>query len=658
MYKKLLLFFILIISLFSVSDAMAGGTVPAILFNNSHIDTSYGFYMQSDTLYISPDVACDVFKLTLSRDENNVVFTFSSSMRSVTYDSKTGSVNISDRRSFAYNVIENAYPSWSCNGEIFVPIRMLCSALGMSVDYISDTHTVAISRPDFEPGLYNSNGLAIAKKSNLYGIVNSAGIVVLPFDYDDISNYDNPSMFKVIDNHRCGIAGRNGTLVTEIIYNEIEYVSAGEIYLSIGNAKGMCNIDGRIIIPVEYDDIAYSGNLIAMVKIGSRWTLLNCANGVFSDVFYDEVYEITEGIQTDNYMIKGYYVLKNGKWGCVDSFGSTVIDFKYDALDKFDEMGRARVIYKGKFGIVDCGGNTIIEPAYDYIYPFGRLKVAVAEVAGRYGAVNLDGTVAIPFEYDYIYSFNNSPATVAYKNKVFTVISVDGKPVSDKTYRYIEEFKNGIALAYGEGYGYIDYNGNEIIDCIHTDVKQGTAISVFLQKDDKWALFSPTGENLTGFIYDDAGIFENGLSAVSTNVGGVLKYGYVNDSGDVIIPFVYSSAQKFKYGKAIVSQNGKYGIIDIEGRVVIPFEYTGFNPSYDYNVIAAADTGSKWGLISFDNKNLTDFTYDYIYEFSDGYAAVLKDHKYGVIDTNGNLIVDIRYKSVDEALNNKSVIDK
>lgn len=652
MYKKILLFFVLIISIFYASAVTADSTIPCLIFNNSYIDTSDGFYIQSDTLYISPDKASDIFNLTLSRDESNLVFTFSSSMRSVTYDSKTGSVNITDRRSFTYNVIENAYPSWSYNGVVYVPIRMLCSALGMSVDYIADTHTVSILRPDFDPGLYNSDGLAIAKKGNSYGIVNSAGIVVLPFDYDDISNYDNPSMFKVIDNHRCGIAGRNGTLVTDIIYNEIEYISAGEIYLSIGNAKGMCNIDGRIIIPVEYNDIAYSGNLIAMVKVGSKWTLLNCANGTFSDVFYDEVYEITEGIQTDNYMIKGYYALKNGKWGCVDSFGSTVIDFKYEALDKFDEMGRARVIYNGKFGIVDCGGNTVIEPAYDYIYPFGRLKVAVAEVSGRYGAVNLDGTVAIPFEYDYIYSFNNTFATVAYKNKVFTVITTDGNPVNNKTYRYIEEFKNGIALAYSEGYGYIDYNGNEIIDCIHTDVKQGTALSVFLKKDDKWALFSPSGENLTGFVYDDAGIFENGLSAVSTSVDGIVRYGYVNDSGDVIIPFVYSSAQKFKYGKAIVSQNGRYGIIDIEGKVVIPFEYTGFNPSYDYNVIAAADMGSKWGLISFENKNLTGFVYDYIYEFNDGYAAVLKNHHYGVIDTTGNVIVDTRYKSADDALVN------
>ena len=131
---------------------------------------------------------------------------------------------------------------------------------------------------------------------------------------------------------------------------------------------------------------------------------------------------------------------------------------------------------------------------------------------------------------------------------------------------------------------------------------------------------------------------------------GKEKYGYVNDSGDIIIPFEYSYAQKFRYGKAIVSKDGKHGIIDYEGSTVIPFEYTGFNPSYDYNVIAAADKNSKWGLIGFDNKKLTSFIYDYIFEFKNGFAAVLKDGKYGVIDESGKIAVPIEYKSSEEAL--------
>ncbi len=644
-----LLIALIFLMLFAVAVKADGG-IPVISVNGAVIDNTVGFAMHSNTLYASADSLSKIFNLTLSIDEFGVVHTFSTPTRMVTYDAASGSLNISDRRSFAYRVEDSAYPSYYVGDEYYIPFRMLCNSIGFELDYDVAAHAVRVRKTQYFPGLYTSDGLAIAHRGLNFGIVNRDGRIILPFTYDDISNYDNPSLFKLIDDHKCGLANKNGKLVADLIYNEINYVSESEIYLSISDNMGMCDMYGNMLVPVEYDDIAYSGNRIAMVKIADRWYLLDCSKNELSNVWYDEVYEITEGIQTDNNMIKGYYVMKNGKWGCVDSFGNTVIDFIYDALDKFDERGRARIIYNGKFGIIDCGGRIIIPPAYDYLYPFASLSVTVARLGNKYGAIDLNGSVAIPFDYNYIYSFNNSPTTVAYKDNKFSIISTDGHSLSDKKYSYIEEFKHGSALAYSSGYGYIDHMGNEIIPCIHSEVKQGTALSIFLKKDGKWALYSPFGENLTGYIYTNAGEFENGLSAVSINDGTSNKYGYVNDSGDVIIPFKYTTAQKFKYGKAIVSLGSSYGIIDIEDRAVIPFEYSGFNPSYDYNVIAAADKSSKWGLIDFANNHLTKFMYDYIFDFHDDHAAVLYNGKYGVINTSGSLVVDINYSTSEDAL--------
>ena len=652
MLKKLSIFLILIISLFLAMSAGSASSMPEIYINNVRQLDSGSYAMYANSVYILPEKAQEIFNLKLSTDENKIVYTFSTPTRSVTYDSKSGTISISDRYSFAYKVMENACLSYKSGTRDFVPLRLLCEAIGLEVDYDYNTHSVNIICPEYQPGFYNQAGVAVASKSGKYGLVNSKGEIILPFHYDNISNYDNSELFKVIVNHRGGLVSSSGRFLTDIVYNEIEYISEEKIYLRIDDDVGICDIDGKMIVPVKYEDAAYSGNLIAMVKAGSRWYLRNCVSGSLSETHYNEVYEIRTGIHTDNNMIKGYYVVRNGKWGCIDSFGNTVIPTIYDALDKFDSRGRARVIYNGKFGIVDCGGTTIIPTGYDYIHPFGNLNVSVAQLGTRYGAVNLDGTVAIPFEYDYIYSFSDNPVTVAYKDKKFSIISTDGTPVTDKTYRYIEEFKNGIALAYGNGYGYIDQSGNEVIDCIHSDVKQGTAISVFLKKDDRWALFLPNGENVSGYIYKSAGDFENGLSAVSIIENGIEKYGYVNDSGDIIIPFEYSYADKFRYGKAIVSKGRMHGIIDYEGNVVIPFEYTGFNPSYDYNVIAAANKNSKWGLIGFDNKPITPFIYDYISEFENGFATVVSSGKYGVIDESGKISVPIQYKTSEEALKN------
>ena len=63
--------------------------------------------------------------------------------------------------------------------------------------------------------------------------------------------------------------------------------------------------------------------------------------------------------------------------------------------------------------------------------------------------------------------------------------------------------------------------------------------------------------------YDDicGANFYDGLRLVRRG----LKYGYVNDSGEEVIPCIYDSASFFSKGKATVSNNGCKYAIDING---------------------------------------------------------------------------------------------
>lgn len=649
--KKLIFGFLLsvLVVVLSPSVISMADSVPEIYINGNEAEIYDSCMLVNSTVYVAPDAIARTFNLVLSVDTESVVYTFSNKVRTITYDAGSGSVNISDRNSFMYNVIEDAYPSYSENGKVYIPIRMICYGLYMDVNYIAEYNRVEITGISDSVGLFNNDGSAVAYRGGKFGIVNSTGEVLLKFSYDAITNYDNNSLYKITYNHKHGLADSRGRILTDVIYNEITYESPACIYLESEGLKGMCDISGNIIITVGYDDIIYCANRIAMVRLGKNWHILDCTKDELSFETYDEVYKITAGIQSDNHMIQGYYVMKNGKWGCVDSFGKLVIELKYDALDKFDTFGRARVILNGKFGVVDCGGRTIIPTAYDYIDTFDRLNVTVAQVGDKYGIIDYNHNVVVSFEYDYIYPFNNSVSSVAYKNDKFGVISASGELFTGFNYKYMEEFKNGMALAYDDGYGYINHYGQEVIKLEHDEVKQGTTTSVFLKKQGKWALFSSSGFNLTGYNFTNANGFSNGLAAVCVKTSLGESYGYVNDSGDTVIPFVYSMAQDFKYGKAIVSK-GKYsGIIDIEGNEIIPFVYTGFNPSYDYGVIAAANEYSKWGLISLDNRKIVDFEYDYIFEFTDGYAYTLKNNKYGVVDEYGNILAKAEHKTKEDA---------
>ncbi len=650
--KKFLSSLFIISVLFLLSTITnASEPLPTIYINNAVVNTGDNFIFKDGTTYVKPYVISDLFHASFSYDVKANAYTFSNGLRNASYNTSEGTLNITDKNSFLFEIYEKSYPAYIHNNTEYFPLRMMCTVLGHKIEYIPLDNSIRISTIQDGVGIFNSQGTAIAMRGGKYGLVNQNGDILLNFLYDKISNFDNPLLFKLTSHSRSGLANTNGKKLTEIAYDEIRYESPSAIYLKNDRKWGMCDISGTIIVPVVYDDVTYCANLIAMVKSASKWYVLNCKTGELSQKHYDEVYRLTTGVQTDNKMINGYYVKRGEKWGYIDSFGKVVIDTKYDALDKFDEKGRARFLSNDKFGVIDCGGKIIIPPAYDYLGMFGNLSVTVAQVGNNYGIINDKFEVVSPFEYDYIYSFNDKPATVAYKDSFFGIISTQGKPISDFKYTYMEDFNGGLALAFDGGYGYVNHNGNEVIDTIHSEVRQGTTLSFFLKYHDKWALYSPNGENLTGYIYTNVGSFANGLSAVSQITDTGEKFGYINDRGDIIIPCIYDSALDFKYGKAIV-RKGKYsGIINVEGETIIPFVYTGFNSSYDHNVIASADEYGKWGLISFKNEKLCDFKYDYIFEFENGFAYTIKDHKYGIIDASGNEIAKPQFKTKEDALN-------
>lgn len=75
----------------------------------------------------------------------------------------------------------------------------------------------------------------------------------------------------------------------------------------------------------------------------------------------------------------------------------------------------------------------------------------------------------------------------------------------------------------------------------------------------------------------------------------VLKWGFINDKGEVVIDLIYDDVKYFSEGLAAVKENGKWGFINKEGKVVIDFIYTDAEP-FKHGV-ARVSQGSEWGYI-------------------------------------------------------------
>jgi TPR repeat protein len=73
------------------------------------------------------------------------------------------------------------------------------------------------------------------------------------------------------------------------------------------------------------------------------------------------------------------------------------------------------------------------------------------------------------------------------------------------------------------------------------------------------------------------------------------KYGYINKSGDMVIPYTYDFAMSFHDGLAFVRKNYKHGFIDKKGNEVIKIEYSALS-TFDANGLCwyiKSNTGSN-----------------------------------------------------------------
>ncbi|MFC2427333.1 MAG: WG repeat-containing protein, partial [Capnocytophaga leadbetteri] len=72
-------------------------------------------------------------------------------------------------------------------------------------------------------------------------------------------------------------------------------------------------------------------------------------------------------------------------------------------------------------------------------------------------------------------------------------------------------------------------------------------------KDGKWGFINQKGEQIIPFLYDDASYFTEGLALVKQGA----KYGYINDKNETVFPFIYDDGALFENGKAWVQIGDK-----------------------------------------------------------------------------------------------------
>ena len=65
------------------------------------------------------------------------------------------------------------------------------------------------------------------------------------------------------------------------------------------------------------------------------------------------------------------------------------------------------------------------------------------------------------------------------------------------------------------------------------------------------------------------------------------------------------------------------------------------------NINTKKTTGGLWGYVSVDGQVIIEPTYEQVYGFSEGMAAIKLNNKWGFINTNGTIVIPCEYDNVE-----------
>ncbi|MCC6725568.1 MAG: WG repeat-containing protein [Saprospiraceae bacterium] len=309
----------------------------------------------------------------------------------------------------------------------------------------------------------------------------------------------------------------------------------------------------------------------------------------------------------------------------------------------------------GKSTLVDKDGNTILNPdnyglsAWDK-NDFFEDGYGVVRVKGRYEIIARDGShIPIDKKYESVKPFYKGRAVAKLEDKfggLRGLIDSTGKDVIEPMYSSIEEFSQGLAKVNRDSkQGIIDFNG-KVIEPLNANIfitsQRPYGFTIIDKQTKKQTLISPYagGKRLEGL--DNYPKFSEGVAVVSKEK----KYGIVDSTCAIIVPFEFDYISDYKNGGLIASKNKQYGVFDKTGKLVVPLEFERISNTPEPNLFYVSKTG-KMGLMANDGSTNIPLEYTSIEQASNGVWEVSKDNKYGLLNSKGEVLLPIEYDRID-----------
>ena len=327
-------------------------------------------------------------------------------------------------------------------------------------------------------------------------------------------------------------------------------------------------------------------------------------------------------------LVAGFFIYRNAKQ-----------EAKEYEIMQIPSEEYAYFVYKqeNKYGVIDKEGNIVVQAQFTNVKIPNPLKSVFVCYDG-------DNTKVLNEKNETLYeNFNNiEPLTLKNvstdliyektvlkyeENGKYGLISIDGNKITNAKYQEIDtlQYKEGeLVVKENDKYGVININGYEIIKPEYDQVKaDGYYSSANKYKDD-------------GYIV-----------SITTDDG--YRYGYLNNEGQKILDTKYNDLSRLAYSNKdtiylLCAENGKYGLYEGANNI-IPNEYQAITYVED-NDFCIVQKGKKYGVVNLEGSMMLQVKYsqidvngDYLYVTDENSEKKVYDKKGNLTEINPNLVI-------------------
>lgn len=386
-------------------------------------------------------------------------------------------------------------------------------------------------------------GELIVKQDNKYGLININGAKLISNDYEQIvldGYYTDENKYeyagyivstKTEEGYRYGYIDNSGKMILETQYNELSRVTDthdnNNVYLlAAKNGKYGIIKNGKELISNEYQSIRFNeSNNLFIVEKSKKYGVANIDGKIIVPVEYKQI-DVT-GI---------YLYAQNQRETIIyDNEGNKVnIDSNIAILNTDNENYRIRInsTESTKYGVIGKDGKQIIEEKYSYIEYLYDNYFIVSDENSKLGIIDDKENVKAEIKYDSIQKVQRTNLIQTSIEGITEVYSKDINKICEMENAVVEAKEDYIKVYNEKETKYFDNNGNGLKS---TQVFANNKLFA-KEENGKWGFVDNNGNTVVEYKYNKVTEFnEYGFAAVKQGE----KWGTINEQGEEVVKPTY-----------------------------------------------------------------------------------------------------------------------